>query len=262
MTDVLDRLRTARPLPPPVAQAPSIEDVWRKISERAVFPGPARTRGATRHVRLVVAVSLAGAVAATILFVGVIGRGPSEAFAGWRAKPTVPRLGEIPAAESACPVAAQSTLLVADVRGPFSLLLYLKPPQAGDPAGFVVACLPTLHSEELDGVPLQGLAPSALAVANVETDYASFAGAPVAGSAYTDIVGQVGSTVTGVTLDLQDGSQVQATTTNGWFAAWWPGQQSATTAQALTPTGTVTSQISVSPHPSASSNVGRALAGN
>jgi len=209
-----------------------------------------------------VAVSIAGAVAATILFVGGLGHGPSEAFAGWRAKPTVPHLGEIPAAESACAGTEQSTLLVADVRGPFSLLLYLTPPQTGDPDGAVVACLPALHSEAFIGVPVQSLTPSALAVADVETDYASFAGAPVAGSEYTYITGQVGSAVTGVTLDLQDGSQVQATTANGWFAAWWPGQQGVTTASALTPTGTVISPISVSPHPSPSSNVGRALAGN
>jgi len=260
MTDVLDRLRTARPDPPPVAEAPSIEAVWRTISERAVFPEPPRVRGAARHVRLAVAVSLAGGLTATILLVGVIGHGPSEAFAGWRAKPTVPRLGQIPTAESACN--AQTAPLVADVRGPFSLLLYLTPPGAGDPAGAVVACLPALHSQSFIGVPAQGLAPSALAVADVETDYASFAGAPVRGSAYTYIVGQVGTAVTGVTLDLQDGSQVQATTTSGWFAAWWPGQQGASTAQALTSTGTITSQVSVSPHPSVSSNAGRALAGN
>jgi hypothetical protein len=246
MTDVLDRLRSTRPVAPPTAEAPSIEDVWQKIGERADFPQSARVRGPARFVRVAVAVAVAGGLTAAIFLVGVLGHGPGEAFAGWQPEPTVPRSGEIAAAESACP--GEMTLLVADVRGPFSLLLYLTPPQrAGNPAGAVVACLPALHSEALIGVPLQGLAPSALAVADVETDYASFAGAPVRGSAYTYIVGQVGTAVSIVTLDLQDGSQVQATTTSGWFAAWWPGQQAVTSAQALTPTGTVTSPISVSP---------------
>ena len=36
-------------------------------------------------------------------------------------------------------------------------------------------------------------------------------------------VGRVGTDVTGVTLVLGDGTSVQATVTNGWYAAWWPG---------------------------------------
>ena len=260
MSDVLDRLRTARPMGPSASEAPSIEEVWRRIGEPAGTAGPARARGAARHVRFAVAVSLACGVTAAILMGGVLGAGPSQAFAGWRATPTAPRAGEISTAESACP--ARTTLLVADIRGPFSLLLYLTSPETGDPAGAVIACLPELNSQSFVGVPVQDVAPGAVAVADIETDYASFAGAPVRGSAYTYIVGQVGTAVTGVTLDLQDGTQVQATATNGWFAAWWPGQQGATNAQVLTSTGSVTIPISTPPHPSASSPVGRALAGN
>jgi hypothetical protein len=49
--------------------------------------------------------------------------------------------------------------------------------------------------------------------------------------------------VTAVTLVLSDGTHVEATTSNGWFAAWWPGRQSAPEAQLTTPTGEVTQQL-------------------
>jgi hypothetical protein len=125
-----------------------------------------------------------------------------------------------------------------------------------------VACLPQLQSQSFIGVPTRGLAAGAVAIADVETDYASFAGAPVPGSAYTYIVGQAGAAVTGVLLDLQGGPQVQATIANGWFVAWWPGQQGVAKEQLLTSTGAVTSQIPATPHPSASSNAGRAIGGD
>ncbi|MFG1996329.1 hypothetical protein ACGFJ7_40765 [Actinoplanes sp. NPDC048988] len=39
--------------------------------------------------------------------------------------------------------------------------------------------------------------------------------------------GQVGSGVTGVDVVLPDGRSVQATVGNGWWAAWWPGEETA-----------------------------------
>lgn len=61
--------------------------------------------------------------------------------------------------------------------------------------------------------------------------------------------GRVGSDVTAVTLILSDGTQVDATVSDGWYAAWWPVGPSTGIAaddhvvsyQIATPTGTSTS---------------------
>lgn len=63
------------------------------------------------------------------------------------------------------------------------------------------------------------------------------------GSAYTLIEGQAGSAVTGATLVLDNGQKVQATTSGGWFEAWWPGSATAATAEVATAGGTVTEQL-------------------
>jgi hypothetical protein len=46
--------------------------------------------------------------------------------------------------------------------------------------------------------------------------------------------------VTGVTIDLSDGTNVTATVANGYFAAWWPGDTEATSAQVATDQGVST----------------------
>jgi hypothetical protein len=46
--------------------------------------------------------------------------------------------------------------------------------------------------------------------------------------------------VTAVTLTLHDGSNVEATTGNGWFAAWWPSLQGVRSADLTTTKGSTT----------------------
>jgi hypothetical protein len=56
-----------------------------------------------------------------------------------------------------------------------------------------------------------------------------------------------------VTLTLRNAEQIQATTKNGWYAAWWPAtegpdlesfrQSVATSAQITTPNSTITQQL-------------------
>jgi len=45
---------------------------------------------------------------------------------------------------------------------------------------------------------------------------------------------------------LEDGSRVEATTANGWFAVWWPGGKEAETAEITTTGGSVTQQLTPS----------------
>jgi hypothetical protein len=58
------------------------------------------------------------------------------------------------------------------------------------------------------------------------------------GHALTMVDGRIGAGVTGVTIARSDGTSVQATVKNGWYLAWWPGTEHATTAQVTSATGT------------------------
>jgi hypothetical protein len=57
------------------------------------------------------------------------------------------------------------------------------------------------------------------------------------------MAGQAGRDVTAVTLTLDDGSRVKATTEHGWFAAWWPSMQPIRDAEVTTMTGSRTQPI-------------------
>ena len=61
-----------------------------------------------------------------------------------------------------------------------------------------------------------------------------------AGNALTLVDGRAGAGVTAVTIDRSDGSSVQATVTDGWYLAWWPGTVTATNAEVTTASGTST----------------------
>jgi hypothetical protein len=60
------------------------------------------------------------------------------------------------------------------------------------------------------------------------------------GHPYTLVEGHTGAGVIATTLVLDDGNRVQASTANGWFAAWWPGAQRVTAIDIATPSGTTT----------------------
>ncbi len=95
-------------------------------------------RGHRRLVGGMGALAAAGAVtAAGLLIAG--GPAASTAFAGWRAAPTAPAPRQLPAAEASCPAGGSSPggkvgppgavpsgpPALSDVRGPYSMLLYL-----------------------------------------------------------------------------------------------------------------------------------------
>jgi hypothetical protein len=61
--------------------------------------------------------------------------------------------------------------------------------------------------------------------------------------------GQVGADVTAVTLVLDDGTSIQTTVANGWFAAWWPGSHGVRSAEITTASGITTHQLNMSVWP-------------
>ena len=190
-----------------------------------------------------------GAVA--VLVVGTTGSGPPKALAGWSAEPTTPASGQLQAAESACqkqnPGTASLAPTVADVRGPYSMLVYVE-------SRSVIDCIAgsqgTLMSS-ISAPPTTSVAANAIEVEAWGNTVIAGAGDQAAsqlreqGETVSVLVGQVGADVTAVTLVLDDGTSIQTTTANGWFAAWWPGSETAHSAQITTPSGTTTQQLAV-----------------
>jgi len=186
---------------------------------------------------------------------------PSAAFAGWTAHPTAARPHEVSSAGSSClaklqamsgseaeraasaqaghppqlpPLSSMSPVL-SDTRGPFTFLIY-----ANSGATASAACFDAPGFTSANEMAVAG------SVAPLATDGVSVvrqSEATSEGNGYTFIEGQVGSGVSQVTLNLKDGSTVQATTENGWFAAWWPGTVTATTASLTTASGTTTATL-------------------
>ena len=203
-------------------------------------------RRRSKRLAMVGVAALAVAVAGLVL--GITGGGPPNAFAGWSATPTPPVSGQLQAAESACgsyPRLGLGSLTptVADTRGPFSLLLYSGVPNST--IGSTILCITGLPGRPSGGGSVSGVgAPQAVPVASgvlkPEGDSVSYA----AGQAqYHVLVGQVGAGVTAATLVLDDGSSVETTITNGWFAAWWPGGQGVRSATITTTSGTTTEPL-------------------
>jgi hypothetical protein len=222
-------------------------------SERISTPRP-DWQHAWQRRRLVLSVVSGGGVAAVAAVLAfTAGDAPSVAFAGWSADPTAPASEQVQAAKSECQrnsALASQTPALADTRGPYTLLVYagnsgslcitgasLQSP-TGEPSIVPFGTFLTASKAAND----TSVAPDA-----IRTAIKGGASAKVSGSARSAEfgldVGRVGENVTAVTLVLADGSHVEATTSNGWFAAWWPGDQSAQTAEITTTSGANTQQL-------------------
>jgi len=167
-------------------------------------------------------------LAATAGVIVALGSGAAPAFAGWQAKPTVAAPAQLTQAAAACGQGLGSPVL-ADSRGPYTAAIY-------EQATTSDVCLSG------NGVSMSSSSTSS-AKGGPAPDVIQFGGQGMrdtAGDALTLSVGRVGSAVTGVTIELSDGTSVQATVSNGWYLAWWPGNVSATKAQVTTTSGTST----------------------
>jgi hypothetical protein len=217
---------------------PVPSDAWVAARRDHLLAELRRTPGRRAHRRLVGGLgALAGAGAATAAGLLIAG-GPaaSTAFAGWRAAPTAPAPGQLPAAEASCPAGGPSPggkvgppravppgpPALSDVRGPYSMLLYLDSDGGSTmcmSGGSFVRVLPTS--------PPSAPAPAADGLVIDR----------VAGGAVTFVEGRVGSAVTGAALTLADGTRVTVTVGGGHFIAWWPGSEGVATSTETTASG-------------------------
>jgi hypothetical protein len=213
------------------------------------------------------ALAAAGAAAAVVLVV-FAGAGAQNAFAGWTASPTPPARGQTASAISECasrlvgvaPVAATDWKpLVTDTRGPFTAVIL----QGADATAtclngpsFTTAAVNSAQdggsqhhlsvSSASGGPPaVSVLAPNSANSAPInvaEQEQTSVHGQP-----YTLLQGQTRPGVTGITLVLSDGSQVQATVADSAFVAWWPSHASAGSAELTDGSGVTTQQLAFIP---------------
>jgi hypothetical protein len=232
-------------------------DAWRKARAAisaaradaiAASPGSGLKRPAWRRGRpLAALLGVTGAVAAAAvaaLLVLTAGSAPTSAFAGWSADPTPKSSGQVHAAESECrrnsQLASRAPTL-ADVRGPFTLLVY-----AGDSGGLCItgpSLLSPTNEPPFAPFGVGGTTTTASLSSDVIQPTVTGGLTTRATAEFTFNVGRAGANVTAVTLTLQNGNRVAATTSNGWFAAWWPGGQAAQTANVTTASGTATQQL-------------------
>ena len=151
---------------------------------------------------------------------------PSVALAPWQPQPVVPldrRLAT--AAETKCrartPEADGLDVVLHDQRGDGIDTVIFAGAEgkaqcqvAGDPGGTVVF----LASGGTIGHVMSTPGASDIAIAGMGSSSGSQTGS------VTDISGRAGAAVASVRIRLADGRQILATTSNGWFYAWWPGE--------------------------------------
>jgi hypothetical protein len=232
-------------------------------------------RPRTGRVRPRFAIGALAASAGTAgVAVAIVGPGASNAFAGWASAPTAAPETQISVARAACdaqvaggPAGSRfSQPVLSDTRGPFTVLIF----QAG---GASTSCItgPDFTAVTTSaGGSASGKVTAAYGAAGPTTGRTGPAvmafGAPDAGPArpgtvqlagtqlktpggqpYALAEGRAGAGVTAVTLLLSDGTRVIATTSHGWFAAWWPGSKDATAAEITTAGHATTTQAITQP---------------
>jgi hypothetical protein len=168
------------------------------------------------------------ATAAAVII--TLGSSAAPAFAGWQATPAVTAPGQVPQAQQNCGQGLGTPILT-ESRGPYTAAIYAQ-------ATASAICLSG------DGVSMSSSSSSSsVKGSTLPADGIQFGGGGMrdsAGDALTLSDGRIGSGVTAVTINLSDGTSVQATVSNGWYLAWWPGDVSATQAQVSTASGTNT----------------------
>jgi hypothetical protein len=243
MTELESMLEAANPVPETGpgsdVSAPPFEEVWSTaqtpVERRLGFLRPhrgGRVRRAPRRFALATASAVAAGIAATVVLVlGTSGRGPTSAFAAWTAAPTKPAPGEISAAQTRCHQPESAAL--ADTRGPFELLLFKTRTRQ------LVQChaWPRGRTGYSDPGP-QGKPAAPDAITTITCLSGGFRVRSHPQEVYLEMYGLTGKNVNQVTLKLEGGATVRATTSHGLWAAWWPGSHRDVSIQVKTATAT------------------------
>lgn len=187
-----------------------------------------RSRHHLPRPRLAIGGGVATAAGAAAVIVALTG-GATSAFAGWKPAPTKAAPGQLGAAGRACtsqgPVGGLP-LALSDVRGPFTLQVY-----ANDTTSATCINGPGISAVRI-GQSSQAENPSA-------GEIQMSPGPPAArdGQPYSFSEGRIGAGVQAVTLNLSNGTTVDATVGHGWYLAWWPSDATLKSATVTTASG-------------------------
>ncbi|NIZ91670.1 hypothetical protein [Kineococcus rubinsiae] len=198
-------------------------------------PGRAPTRApraAGRRRWVAAGVAVAGAVVALNVAGSVVPSAQKSAFASWTASPQPQSASQELDRATACatawaadeptrrprPVTADDVLL-SDRRGPGAITLVR--------IGVDVVECQTMR--EGGGVSSATLTPTAQtrrpAPGGAVVDFIGYAGDEDPATVYSFATGRVGAGVDGVDVVTEDGRTVHASLRQGWWVAWWPGEQ-------------------------------------
>lgn len=191
-----------------------------------------------RRIRRLPAVGALGTVGGAGIVAAVVSlsAGAAPAFAGWQATPTTPSSGQLAQAAQACGQGLGTPVLT-DSRGPYTASIYSE-------SNTTDVCLSgndvTMSSSFTSAQAAPTLSPGSITLNGGATRDA-------AGNALTLADGRAASDVTAVTIELSDGSTVQATVSGGWYMAWWPGDTTAKDAVITSSSGTSTVPFPAAP---------------
>ncbi|WP_402469585.1 hypothetical protein [Isoptericola aurantiacus] len=171
--------------------------------------------------------------------------GATPAYATWTPVPVTVDAAEAAEQAGSCPVAAHAitdgddpqvtevplTPVLAETRGDYTYVVLAGDDAYGD---CFVTAVPDggedVFTSDAAEAPLAEPDARGLVVAQGGT--ASWSGGEAGEGAVTSVFGRAGAEVESVTVASADGELVEATVSDGWFAAWAPGQDAfAATAQ-------------------------------
>ena len=168
------------------------------------------------------------AIAAAVVAVVTLGSSAAPAFAGWKPTPTTPAPGQLAQTAQPCGQDLGNPVLT-DSRGPYTASIY---------ASSITSDLCLSGNGVSMSSSSTSVAPASVAAGQIQIGGGGTRDS--AGNALTLVDGRTGAGVTAVTIKRSDGNSVQATVTNGWYLAWWPGTVAATNAEVTTASGTST----------------------
>jgi len=195
--------------------------------------GVRRAVGPRRRRWVWAGAAVAGALVALNTTVGLVPSARESAFAAWTAAPQPQSGAQVLDRARACAAAVDAAaaaphrvavsvddVLLSDKRGPGAITLLRL-------GADVVECQ---TMREGGGVSYETLTPSPgtgpTSPAAAVVDSIGYAGDEDPATVYSFATGRVGDDVTGIDVVTEDGRTVQASVRQGWWVAWWPGEQS------------------------------------
>lgn len=206
--------------------------------------------------------TLSGGIAAAV---AVLGTG-STPFAGWTPAASAATNTQVSSATQGCApmldIPGQTTalnwqLVASEAQGPYTLLVYA----SGDTTATCLSAPGTNMKLVTFGAGAHASGSAVVAggpatpgqvsrrVTSIERtaiggELATVVHASSNEGSYTIVEGRVASGVTGLSLARATGATVVTAVQNGWFAAWWPGSDSPTSAAITTAAGTTSTPVS------------------